>query len=301
MHRFSTIYKLAVLALLVIVIGCGKREAPDFNNQIITKPYSLYVVDSFGEVLVTNDGEVFKSIFDPSGEPGRAIATSGENVIWAQRTNGFHAKDSKDLDKLQFNLIREDISALAFNQSMILDVPDYSRVYMAGNQGRGIIYSDSAGKPGTWRVDNGFNPVIDGSIIITSFTQTDDGKIWAYDFLNNRLFYKTGANVLWEEKPHDLPTGGKFFISHIQNTLVAGDSTGVNGVYFSNNMGANWTAYTGIPAGAKILCMQPAFKQTLLVGTATDGLFRLPLNSTQFEQSNQGLDANASIRGLAAK
>lgn len=299
MSKFSSYCKLAAVAAL-FVMGC-KREAPDFNNQIINKPYSLYLVDSFGEVYLTNDGEKFQTLFSPQGEPGRAIATSGENVIWAQRSNGFWARDTGDIDKLQFNPIRMAISAVAFNQSMVLNVPDHKMIYMASNLGRGVIFSDSNGVDGTWRVDNSWDQAITGDILITSFTQLDNGKVIAYDFLHNRIFNKANATDVWYEKTINGLPAGKFFISHIQNRIVAADSSGTSGIYYSDDLGENWTAYTGLPAGAQVLCMEPAFRQTLIVGTSNHGVFRLPLNSTNFESANVGIDRGASIQGIAAK
>lgn len=300
MSKFSSYCKLAAVAAL-FVMGC-KREAPDFNNQIINKPYSLYVVDSFGEVSVTNDGEKFQTLFSPNGEPGRAIATSGENVIWAQRTNAFWAPDSGDVTKLQFNPIRMAISAVAFNQSMIQDVRDQNVIYMASNLGRGVIVSNENGKDNSWKIDNSWDVNITGDILITSFTQLDNGKVMAYDYLHNRIFNKTGVNGVWnEEVINGLPNTGKFFISHIQNRVVAADSTGINGAFYSDDLGKNWNAYSGLPTGAQVLCMEPAFRQTLLIGTAGHGVYRLPLNSTTFEAANTGIDRDASIRGIAAK
>lgn len=303
MGNHSSIYKLALVAFSALVIqSCGKREPLVVDNgQIIIKPYSLYIVDTFGQITNTNDGNTYRTVFDPSGLPGRAIATSGENVIWAQ-SNGLWSLDHKDNTTLQFNPIRIDISPIAFNQSMVLDVPDQHRIYMAGNQGKGVIYSDSNGKANTWKVDNAFSPTLSGSVLMTSFALLDDGAVAGYDYVNNRTFIKSDVNAFWEEKKNTgLPTGGKFFISHLRNTLVAADSSGAKGIFFSEDKGNSWKPYTGLPTGAQVLCMQPVFGQALLVGTVRDGLFRLPLNSTNLEGVNSGLDAGAVIRGIASK
>src|SRR5690606_29818432 len=114
----QSIYKLSLIALTALVLqSCEKREPPVFDNdKIITKPYTLYIVDSFGRVWNTNDGQTYKSVFGAPGPSGRAIATAGENVIWAQLNNGLWGSDNTDEDKIQFNLIKMEISAVAFNQ-----------------------------------------------------------------------------------------------------------------------------------------------------------------------------------------
>ena len=303
MGNYSSIYKLAMVAFSALVIqSCGKKEPLVVDNgQIIIKPYSLYVVDTFGQIINTNDGNTYRTSFDPSGLPGRAIATSGENIIWAQST-GLWSMDQQDKPSLQFNPIKISISPIAFNQSMILDVPDQHRIYMAGNQGKGVIYSDSNGKEGTWKVDNAFSPTLPGNVLMTSFALLDDGAVAGYDYVNNRTFIKPGIDDFWQEKKNtNLPAGGKFFISHLRNTLVAADSSGAKGIFYSEDKGDTWKAYTGLPTGAKVLCMQPIFGQSLLVGTVKDGLFRLPLNSTVLEKANQGIDQGATIRGIASK
>ena len=99
---------------------------------------------------------------------------------------------------------------------------------------------------------------------------------------------------------NDLPTGGKFFIASFKNKLVLADSTGANGVWYSDNEGQNWAQYNGIPGDAYINCMRSAFGQVLLVGTAQYGVFRVT-NGNTFTSVNSGLETNANVRNLTAK
>src|SRR5438045_1224685 len=81
--RKITIGKTAVIALLGFTLyGCKKPTTGSDNNQVITKPYSLFVADTNGIVYSTNDGEHFSDIdFSADGSLVRAIATSANNLI----------------------------------------------------------------------------------------------------------------------------------------------------------------------------------------------------------------------------
>jgi hypothetical protein len=306
MRNLSVVCKLVAIMLLAAAVqSCKKRRNDIDNNQIISKPYSLFVADSSGRIENTNDGNQFKVAFGAPGNPVRAMSSSGENLVWVGQIDAFVAtnKQLQPGNNLNFNPINQPTSPVAQWQSMILNVPDYNnRIYLAGNTGKGIIYSDSNGKIGTWKVDGSFNPSISGNIAVTSYTQLANGTVLAFDHINTRIFTKTGKDVLWEEVIiNDLPKSGKFFISHIENTVVAGDSSGANGIWYSTNNGANWKQYNGLPTGAQVMCMLAPFERVLLVGTAGNGMFRLPLNSDTFEPSDNGLNSVINIRGIAAK
>jgi hypothetical protein len=307
MRNFSVVYKLAAVALLAFTAqGCKKRMNGIDNNQIVSKPYSLFIADSSGRLEFTNDGKLFKTAFGAQGvNHVRSMTFSKNNFIWVL-THNAHVAEDKELfggDNFNFNPINLGVTPLATWQSMMLDVPDHGRVYLAGNSGFGVIYSDSNGKRNSWKVDGNFASNIAAPVTITSFTQLKDGTLIGYDHINNRIFNKIGKPNAWEEvKPMTgLPTGGKFFLSHFQDITILGDSTGVNGVWYSIDKGATWAQYTGLPTGAQVQCMLSPFDRVFLVGTSTHGIYRLPLNSTNLQPSNEGLNNLINIRAIAAK
>ncbi|WP_276132950.1 hypothetical protein [Polluticoccus soli] len=307
MRNISVVYKLAAAAFLAFTAqSCKKPNNGIDNNQIISKPYSLFLADSSGQIEYTNDGDNWRTAFGSNGSIIRAMSFSDTNLIVAVGSDAFVAagKELKGGDNYNFNPISGSVSA-AINtpwQSMMLNVPEHDRIYMAGNVPGGVIYSDSSGKRNTWQKDPNWGSV-SPLPIVTSFTRLADGKVVGFDHTGSRIFFKTGRDAAWQEtKPMaGLPTGGKFFLSHVNNTVVLADSTGTNGVWYSNNLGANWDKYTDLPAGAQVTCMTAPFERLLLVGTAAHGIYMVPLNSTQFQNVSAGLNQSINVRSLSAK
>lgn len=304
MLHIARFLKLSVAVLLASVFySCGPTENGIDNNQIITKPYTLYVGDSSGALINTNNGVDFRIVGEyVDGFPTRALATSGNNIVFV-KGDAFVSEDFG----ANFNPInlRPNLELIR-NQSMVLTVEDYEdRIYMASGEttGNGIMYSDSHGSRQSWRTENAFHEDIQGTLYVTSFTQLSKGTVFAYDDMNRRLIYKTGKDELWVEKTINtsLP-GGPLYLSHFINTLILVDPTGGEGVWYSVDDGENWAQYTGIPAHAgRLYCAGSAFSQTFLIGTERGGVYRLPLASTEFVPANLGLEHGAVIRGIATK
>jgi hypothetical protein len=234
------------------------------------------------------------------------------NFIIAVASDAFVAagKELKGGDNYNFNSISDGFGVQAASntpwQSMLLNVPDHDRVYMAGNVPGGVIYSDSSGKRNTWQKDPNWAPALVGnlpSISVTSFTLLADGTLIGFDHTNSRIFKRSGRNGQWQETSpiSGLPTGGKFFLSHVNNTVVLGDSTGTNGVWFSTDFGATWAQYTNLPQGAQVTCMVAPFERLLLIGTSSHGIYMAPLNSSQLQNVSAGLNQTINVRALSAK
>ncbi len=305
MLHHARFLKLAVAVLLAFVLySCGPIENGIDNNQVITKPYTLYVGDSSGALIHTNNGVDFRIVGEyVDGFPTRALATSGNNILFVKG----HAFVSEDFGA-NFNPINLSPNPdLTRRQSMVLTVEDYQdRIYMASGEtsGNGIMYSDDHGSRKSWRLENAFDPEITGTFYVTSFTQLSKGTVFAYDDMAKRLFYKTGKDEHWKEQfisTASLPAG-PMFLSHFINALILIDPNGTNGVWYSVDDGANWAQFTGIPPQAgRILCAGTAFSQTFLVGTEFGGVFRLPLAGTEFVPANLGLENGAIVTGIATK
>ncbi len=298
MRKISVVYVALTLSILGIALqSCQKNNGID-NNQVVTKPYSLYVVDSQGAVFNTNDGlDYKKTVFQPDGIPPRAIATSGENIIMIKSSVFVSENEGED-----FNVAYSTPSANAFHQTMVIDVPSFDgRVYLASALGNSIAYSDSNGSRNSWKLDNS-NPLVGSSI--TSFTQLMDGTLIAFDDINRKIFTKGSIGAPWAQmNGSGLPGAGtgQFYISHYGNTVVAADYTGNAGVWYSNDMGNNWSQYSGVPTGVRILSTQAPFNRVLVLGLEGEGIMRLPLGSTTFQAANNGLDNNTSVHSIAAK
>ncbi len=299
MNSNSIVRKLAILGLFALVIqSCGKRTNGIDNNNVITKPYSLYVCDSFGNIFNTNDGINYKMVYPGGGLPQRAITTADSNLIYVGARDAFYSPDF-DGD-YNFNVTSTTVSPTAFGQSMILSSLSLKRVFLAGTNPGGVLYSDSSGKPGSWKPDT--SPAI-ASAQITSFTQLASGTVVGYDDASKKTYTLANTGSTWASvgtTGTPLPATGKFFVSHISNRLVAADANGVEGVYYSDNNGAGWTKYNGLPANTPIYSMNAPFDQVLLVGT-TAGIYKLKSSANTFEAKNDGIHDNAIIRGIVGK
>ena len=92
-----------------------------------------------------------------------------------------------------------------------------------------------------------------------------------------------------------------FTLGHYNNRLIAIDRIGRYGAWYSDDYGANWTQYSGLPKNVPLLCVASPFDQIALIGTYGSGLYMLNLNSGEWEQSNNGLGTNVVVRNIAYK
>jgi hypothetical protein len=92
-----------------------------------------------------------------------------------------------------------------------------------------------------------------------------------------------------------------FTLGHLNNRLIAIDQKGEYGAWYSDDFGANWTKYTGLPANTPLLCISSPFEQICLVGTYASGLYVLNVNTNTWQLNNSGLTANLVVRNIACK
>jgi len=92
-----------------------------------------------------------------------------------------------------------------------------------------------------------------------------------------------------------------FTLGHYNNRLIAIDRIGRYGAWYSDDYGANWFQYSGLPANVPLLCVSSPFDQVALIGTDSAGLYMLNLNSGTWQQSNVGLGTNLVVRNIAYK
>lgn len=295
MRKISAAY--AILALSVFGVAtqsCNKNNGID-NNQVITKPYTLYVVDSQGAIFNTNDGLDYKrTVFPPDGLSPVSLVTSGDNIIMVKSGNTFVSED----DGAHFNLVEVTPSPAGFHQSVVIDLPSFNNtVYIATPIG--ISYSSEHGVKGSWRPDNATQL---GGSLISSFTQLMSGTLVAYDDVNKKIYRKDNPTANWAQAGGSgFPASGQFFLSHYANTLIAADMSGTSGVWYSNNNGDSWSQYSGVPTGVRIYSAHAPFEKVLLIGLEGQGVLRLPLGGTTFQPANNGLDNNTIVRGITSK
>jgi hypothetical protein len=287
---------LAVVLLSATMQSCKKSDGtPD---QGIVTPFSLYYADSSGTMYNTNDGTNIKPlVFPPDGFPTRAICTSGSNLLSAKVSLQVSTNNG-----VNFNPTFLFLHLTGIAQTAIYNSVDENRMFVASTKGHmGVYYSDNNGNMNTFIEDANYDVNISGSISITSFTELQNQTLVGYDAINNRSFIKNNKKDVWHETTGStpLPTGGTFSISHIANTIVAIDYTGVKGAYYSSNNGQSWTAYTGLPQ-TQLLSVSAPFDEVLLVGTKSAGIYRLA-NSSTFVPANNGLGTNTFVNGIVGK
>ncbi len=175
------------------------------------------------------------------------------------------------------------------------------------------------------------------TIRMTSFALLKNGYLCGYDANSNRNFYRS-KNSLWNEStgnpdssvfnglgsplnysgaplPHHkisglltptypvVDTEAKYSYGHFNNRLIAIDNINCNGngAYYSDDLGKNWTRYTGLPS-KPLLCISAPFEEICLIGTDSAGLYELNTNTGAWQQQvNNGLGTNIVVRNIAFK
>lgn len=298
MQRLYTGCKLTVAVMMAVSLySCRPTENGIDNNQVKKKPYTLYACDTLGTLYNSNDGVDYKDIvFTADGYPSRAIHNSGDNLLWVKANSFVSENNGKNFNPTHGTPV---VSPVAFDNSMIQDVPAFHRVYMSSTQGAGgCVYSDSNGRRNTWRIDDKFDAGV--SVKFTSFTLLPKGTVVAYDHIANKLFTRTNKDDNWKEQTGGtaLPSGAWFYLSHFNNTVVAADRLGVEGVWYSDNDGKDWAKYNGVPS-RPITAIHAPFDKVLMVGTDSLGVFIFE-NGT-FKATNEGLEDRTVVRGITSK
>jgi hypothetical protein len=206
-----------VVAILASLHSCTKKVSGIDNNQVIETPFSLFFSDTAGALYSSNDGKTIRStLFHADGYPSYAICVANNNLLWGKNAlflsgnNGVnfnHAFDSFG----HYPGVACNGFPINVNQSMMIDIPDWNRVYTvsfepwAGNY-LGLRFSLSSGQQGTWWTEG--RPDTEGNcgnygdepytITMTSLTMLKNGVLCGYDGMHNREFYKTEP-FLWKE------------------------------------------------------------------------------------------------------
>ena len=97
------------------------------------------------------------------------------------------------------------------------------------------------------------------------------------------------------------PDSSFFTLGHYNNRLIAIDRKGEYGAWYSDDYGANWYQYSGLPANTPLLCISSPFEQVCLIGTDSAGLYILNANTGVWQPNNNGVDRNLIVRNIAYK
>ncbi|MEO6833164.1 MAG: hypothetical protein ABI378_11615 [Chitinophagaceae bacterium] len=297
-------YSIPFLSLIIALgatlsTGCKKFDNYE-NNYAIQTPYGVYFADKLGTVYNTNDGKAYNIVFPADGVPCRALATSGTNFMFLKYNRLINANATLFLSEnngVNFNPVFRDALPDITWQNQILNVPAAgNRIYLASPIGSTVEFSQDNGK--TWEDDATFTAL--SGFTIQSLTQTKNGSLYAFDYKTLRLFEQISIGQGWTEKfaVNALPNG-KFQIDHFNNTLVAADFDGTNGVWYSNDFGVNWTQFNGLPTNHRIFFATSAHDKVLLAGTDSLGIYRL-IGDT-FVPSNNGIATQTSVYSIASK
>ena len=204
----------------------------------------------------------------------------------------------------------------------------------------GLVYSDQNGALGSWHFENQYDTTHVGKLKIKmySFTQLANGALCAiafekqrgpiaagkYNLRYQRNFYKSGLNSVWLETTANPDNSGSiypgnmsgsplppygtttmtdssfFTLGHFNNRLIAIDNRGKYGAWYSDDYGANWNQYTGLP-NRPLRCISAPFEEVCLIGTDSAGLYVLNVNTGMWQQNNSGLASNLIVRNIAFK
>ena len=333
-----------LLAVFTGIYSCTKVNGID-NNKIIETPYSLYFGDTSGAVYNSNDGKTYTTVFQADGYPCKAICTSYSNIILVK--NNLYVSTNNGINfNIGYDAITIDTSRdcnnypIGLNQSMILNVPDWYRLYLASDSFNtqnplGMAVTTGGGVAGYWGFDKSYDTsgYAEGTAggygtlpaTMISFTRLKNGVVCAlglngsapaafsspYTYKN---YYRgvTLHNHYWEETtagvfgaPRNmtgspLPSLGFFTLGHYNNRLIAIDSKCTYGAYYSDDTGRTWIAYSGIPANTSLISIASPFEETCLIGSS-NGLYILNLNTGSFQQVTNGLTSGLIVRSIAFK
>ncbi len=229
MRRSSLYYTVILLVAFSLGIYSCRRENNISNDTVIETPYTVFFADTAGVLYKTNDGMARSVVFQSDGYPARAICTSEKNILMAKSVLTYSSDNGRNFnrafDSLQWIRVPLCAStvnlgnamALNLNQSMIIDIPDWNRVYTATNMVHdpgsdhlnylGVEYSNNHGVPGSWATEatydtNGRVGVLPVRMI--SYTRLTNGVLCGLavshvvqptssilDTTNFRCFYKT--------------------------------------------------------------------------------------------------------------
>lgn len=299
MKSFFTkkILTVALLSPLLMQYACKKVSpiATD-NDQVIQTPFGLFLGNTNGMLVNTNDGYYINPIFPADGYASTAIVTSGENVLLLKDKLHLSLNNGKNFQMVYDRVEHQDW------QEQIIDAPLQNRIYVASKDGKGVAYSTDKGL--TWNVDNLFDPLMPGGYKINSFVAMNDGSVLGFSSEGLALLKKENADAPWTPMPIEgvYPAdAGKYFIVGDGQSLMLLESTGRYNHYYSEDGGYHWVRLymDAIPFGMKTYGAVKAPGGDWVIGTS-EGLFKVELPERIYPAHN-GLEIGTDVKRLTLK
>lgn len=310
MRRFNIACAIGGAAMAVLsMTSCVSRTENLDNINVITKPYSLLFADAHGTLYSTYDGQKISIVPGTQGVPMMGLSSTDKYILMRPNQGSLFVDDGGEGKNRNFNPSYMDVNPASFGPTFVLNIPNYNdtgavikdRLYVASSStaGRGLAYSDSNGLTRTsWLHET--DVALEG---VTSLALLDNRTVVAFDDVSRRVYMKANLKTFWARQgAAGLPaagTGNMFVLSH-KNDILAVMINDINpGVWRSTDLGQNFTA---MPAGlpADVSCAISAFGKVVIVGCATNGIWRLSGQGV-WENSSIGLKSGSIVYGLAAK
>lgn len=286
-----------LMAPLVISTSCKKVSPIAIDNdEVIQTPYGLFIANTNGMLINTNDGQHFTNIFPPDGYAPRALVTSEQSLLMIKEN--LHASFNNGKN---FQVVFDKVNRQEWNEQ-IIDAPLQGRMYVATTKGKGVAYSEDHGK--TWIIDTNFDPLIPVNYMITSFAAANDGSVYAFSNISLLLLKRATKDAPWTPVtiegvyPAD---DGEYFVTGDGQSLFLIESTGKFTHYVSDDGGVHWLRLSNanIPWGSKIWTATRTPGGNLLLGTE-NGVYRFePPNL--LVSSNNGMEIGTDVRRLTYK
>lgn len=325
-NKLYALQIIILVSLILAVASCTKKSNGYSNGQVLITPYTLYFSDTNGAIYHSNDGKNSTVVVVADGVPCKALCTSGNNLLYIKSKAYMSADNGMDFNHSYDSILSYPQTAINGitvdeNQTMIINSAAYGHMYLTSSAFSadnilGFVWSIQNGVKDSWYFENYYDTIEfahNRNNNVTSFTELSSGVMVAYDAIHNRVFHRLtpfDTSTRWRESlrinndtlPDNPPLLGQgfFFIGHVNNQLIAVDSKGYNGAYYSNDTGITWFPMAGLPANTPMLSICSPFEQTCLVGTDSGGVYILNVNSTPgvFQPSNNGLPKNTVVRGI---
>jgi len=242
------------------------------------------------------------------------MATSGENLLVVKPNVYYEINNAANFNvsygyPAQYKHLGVNGEVLPLNQTMIINSPAWGHMYVASvdpdpTNYFGIAWTTQNGIINSWSPENYYDTdhIVNLPRCAMSFTQMENGTMVCIDTLGN-CFYRHSATLAdrWEEGGTALPANGYYSAGHINNRIIAIDTKGANGAYYSDDLGTSWNSISGLPTGRPLLSISSPYEQVCLVGTDSAGVYVLNEGTGSFQPANSGLPPYTVVRGIAFK
>lgn len=288
------------LAFVVVLSldSCQKYNQID-NTRTIKTPYTMFVGAYTGNLFKTNDALYFSSFFYTDQHAIRQVLVADTNILYVKDSFYCSTDDGKSFPDSKINVVGyvDHFYKYYIPNPAVYDRVD-KKVYVCCNNG--LQVSTDLGVYFTTETNWTPGPPANNAMM-KSLTQMDNGTLYLMgDSLNQ--YYKQGTNnwTLVNATTHLPKDTNTWYVEHTHDTLIAIDFSGKYGVYYSTNLGVDWTACTGLPKKREVLFgNRPFGSDAFYVGLDSGGLYRL--NGTTFASTGAGIPWWAKVSFVEGK